>query len=204
MHLLFTQYLTFTYFAHATSSISANEDKSRFPQARCLRRRDLQIEFYTSGMQASERCSMKRDAFDRAQRLAGFRRLGWQRDGEEEGCKRGWSPNVLNARRSRFSFDIRGWFRATHPECRPTMGSLLSTGKRISLLNVNRLETIDAFTGLSDFPLCSNHAVRDLYSRPRARDINTIVTILLWFIFKLREQYKYALMKPPSSFPYSE
>jgi hypothetical protein len=64
------------------------------------------------------------------------------------------------------------------------MESLLSTGERISLLNVNRLETIDAFTGLSDFPLCSScAAAHAIYIRGRVRarvcDINTTVTILL-------------------------
>lgn len=62
------------------SWISTNEDKSGFPRAECLRRTDLQIEFYAFGMRAPATvgCSMKRDAFDRVQRLAGFRRLGWR------------------------------------------------------------------------------------------------------------------------------
>lgn len=97
---------------------------------------------------------------------------GWRRRGVR-GIRVDRRECAERARRSRFSHSISvADFEVPIPSAAPTMESLCRAGKRISLLNVNRLETIDAFTGLSDFPLCSDRAVprsaRAIYIRGRA------------------------------------
>lgn len=157
------------------SSISAYEDNSRFPRAGCLRRSELanriphipqicrrwdaQYETWRVWSSATPRGvrAIEMTAREVCSRW-GLRKTGGRKavGDDRRMC---WNARAKKPRSHSISVAD---FAGTHPERRPTMESLLSTGKRISLLNVNRLETIDAFTGLSDFPLCSRAVPRAL------------------------------------------
>lgn len=168
------------------SSIFANEDKSRFPRAKCRRRRDLQIEFHASGMRAPRRwvavwnvtrlieCNASRGSGD------------WDDWGRRRWYERAWRGTggrgrmgrirviaecAERARRSRFSFDIRGWFRGTHPGVPSNNRVSFVDGKediaveRQSTGNDRCVYWLKRFPTLFE-PCCRS---RDLYSRPRAR-----------------------------------
>jgi len=152
------------------------------PRAKCLRRRDLQIEFYAFGILRAPR---RWDAVWNVTRLIecnASRGLGdwddggWRRTNRREsGRGRGNGARVIaecaeRARRSRFSFDIHGWFRDTHPEVPSNNGVSFVDGRediaveRQSTGNDRCVYRLKRFPTL--FELCRRS--RDLYSRPRA------------------------------------
>lgn len=181
MHSL-PRYLTFTHFAHAyffhfrerrQVKISVGE----MPTAKKLANRIPRIR---DAGRATEGCGMRRDAFDRVQRLAGFRRLGWQGLGTVREDDKGAVRVIAEcAERAKEPLLIRyPWLISRYPSRAPSNnGVSFVDGKEDIAVERQSTGNDRCVYWLKRFPtLFEPCRARDLYSRPRA----LAILIRLW------------------------